>query len=110
MADTSTELLSPEYLPDLVESQEFAGLSFPERKRAFEHGVGEAAQWVSQNGGWTPETFTGFRQGVQTLRNRVGESESWGEWGMGAAKTMGNAIKDSVATAGATSLDSTLSF
>jgi hypothetical protein len=98
-------LYQPDQLPDLLEDQEFTSLKFEDRKKVFEKGVEESAAWVGRNGGWTPETFTDFRQSVRALRGKVTESESFGEKTMGAARTIGGVLKDSAAVLGTTAAD-----
>lgn len=104
MAETE-ELYRPDLLPDLIEDAGFKALPYEDRQKVFEKGVSEAAGWVRNNGGWSPETYTGFRQSVQSLREKVNASESAGEKVMGGLRTIGNVVKDSAATLGTTALD-----
>jgi hypothetical protein len=89
--------ITPADLEPLVDSDEFKALSPQDRGTVLNGALREAHQYVAQNGGWTPERFKDFGTVAAGLRETA-LSESVGEHVGGALSTMGNVIKDSVAT------------
>jgi hypothetical protein len=89
------DLLAPHEFADLIESEDFKSLPFEDRNRVFENGARESAQYISENEGWDPETFKGWRLGLQNQRNKLTASETLGEKAGAVASTIGTTLKDS---------------
>jgi hypothetical protein len=97
MPDT---LLAPHELADVLDSEEFGALPYEKRQTVLEKGAAEASQWVTQNGGWTPETWQTFGTAINKRRQTIADSETFGEKAKYVAGTIGNVVKDSLAIGG----------
>jgi hypothetical protein len=94
------ELLAPDELPDLIAEPDFTALPFAERQSLLEQGIAESSKWVAENEGWTPETWKGYGQAVQSLRDEVTQGETVGEKAAWLGSTALGVLKDSAITAG----------
>jgi hypothetical protein len=100
-----TELLKPDDLVSLIDDPSFRELSFPERKEAAERALQEASSWMSQNKGWTPESFREFGEAAKGFRDEVKQSETMWESAKGIGGVMGQTVADSAAVLGLTAFD-----
>lgn len=91
----ATELLAPDELPDLIESDDYKALPFDQRQKVLTGALGEAHQWQAANGGWTPDSWKQFGELASVARQRVTESETLGEKAKHVAGTIGKVVKDS---------------
>ena len=91
----AAELLAPDELPDLIESDDYKALPFDQRQKVLTGALGEAHQWQAQNGGWTADSWKQFGELASVARRRVTESETFGEKAKSVAGTIGGVVKDS---------------
>lgn len=95
--------LTPADLEPLVDSEEFQSLAPDDRGRVLNGALREAHQYVTQNSGWTPEKFKSFGTVANGLRETA-LGKSLGEHVMSGIKTVGNVLKDSVASMATTAV------
>jgi len=98
MPDTNTEeappVLHPAELDKMLQDPEFHALSIQDRKAVSERGIAAASNYISQNGGWTPELWQKFGEMAGQTRQHVNDSESGLETAARYAGVAGQTVKD----------------
>lgn len=98
-------LLSPNDLGSLIDDDRFKAMPYESRKQAGEQALSEASQWVTQNGGWTPDSWKQFGEAAKGFRQEIYDSETVGEGLAWAGKGVVRGVTDLAKVAGTTALD-----